>query len=98
MVTKALAPYRKALERRLKKLSTSVRKAPDKATEVAVQAELASIGRGLALASTLEGLEHIPPQNRAFTLGKLHEATEELGGSDAAITELVTSYVLEVKQ
>lgn len=96
-LTALLAPLRSTLESRLKEIGSRVEADPALVTDVAIQAEIASIGRGLSLASTLEGLELIPPANRSFTLGKLHELCEALGGDYAAITEFAFELNMTVK-
>ena len=93
-----ISPFRGALEIRLRSLCERVAANPELATDVAVLAECGAINRAFALVSTVEGLELIPPANRAFTLGKLHEFTEDLGGSHAAIKEFVVNLGLTVRE
>lgn len=93
-----ISPFRGALEIRLKEVCDKVASDPALATDVAVLAEVGAINRAFALVSTVEGLELIPPANRAFTLGKLHEFTEDLGGSHAAIKEFVVNLGLTVRE
>jgi len=81
-----VGPYRQRLYEKLRQLNDSI--TTDTATDIANLAHLAAIGRGLSLCSVIASLEFIPEQNKAFTLGKLHEITEALGGSDAAFSEL----------
>lgn len=80
----------------MKDVGKRVQKDPELAIAVAVQAELASIARGLALVSTLETIDLTPPGNKPFAIRQIHEVTEKLGGSDAAFTEIINHYVLEV--
>ena len=93
-----ISPFRGALETRLQDLSLRVASDPALSTDVAILAEFGAINRAFSLVSTVEGLELIPPANRAFTLGKLHEFTEDLGGSHAAIKEFVVNLGLKVTE
>lgn len=93
-----ISPFRGALELRLQALGEKVSADPSLATDVAVLAEFGAINRAFSFVSTVEGLDLIPPANRAFTLGKLHEVTEDLGGSHAAIKEFVVNYNVAVRE
>lgn len=96
-IAEIVRPFRGALERRLGEISEKVAADPSLATDVAVLAEFGAINRAFSLVSTVEALEMIPPANRAFTLGKLHEFTEDMGGSHAAIKEFVVNLGLKVR-
>ena len=55
---------------------------------VAAQAHLGGMARQLALTAFIRDVELIPAGSRAFAVSKIHDVTEELGGSDAAYSEL----------